>query len=153
ASSPRWANFARRRSDGESTRPPGPAILNPMRILVAIPHYFDTEGESPVAYRHGSLARDPAPRIEALSACIASLRQMFGASQVMIDTASKRGVPANQRFVSSPLAIVVCTPRGRHLLSRLALPPASYQHQPTDAEPPLLGFECHAALYERIGDY
>ena len=26
-------------------------------------------------------------------------------------------------------------------------------HQPTDAEPLLLGFECHAALHERIGDY
>ena len=59
----------------------------------------------------------------------------------------------NQRFVASKLDIVVCTTRGRHLLPRLPLPSGSFLHQPTDAEPLLLGFECHAALHERIGDY
>jgi hypothetical protein len=124
-----------------------------MRILVAIPHYFDSEGESPDAFRHGSLARDPSPRIEALSACIASLRQLFGDSQVMIDIATRRGVPLHRGFVASTLDIVVCTTRGRHLLPHLPLPPGSFLHQPTDVEPLLLGFECHAALHERIGDY
>jgi hypothetical protein len=124
-----------------------------MRILVAIPHYFDTEGDASDAFRHGSLSRDPAPRIEALSFCISALRQMFDGPQVMIDIATRRGVPVNQRFVASKLDIVVCTTRGRHLLPRLPLPQGAFIHQPTDAEPPLLGFECHAALHERIGDY
>jgi hypothetical protein len=124
-----------------------------MRILVAIPHYFDTEGDSSGAFRHGSLAQNPTTRVEALSACISALRQMFATPQVVIDIAARRGVPVNQRFVASKLDIVVCTTRGRHLLPRLALPPNSFVHQPTDAEPLLLGFECHAALYERIGDY
>jgi hypothetical protein len=124
-----------------------------MRILAAIPHYYDTQGDSPNAFRHGSLSRDPAARIEALSACISALRQMFGAPQVIIDIATGRGVPVNQRFVASKLDIVVCTTRGRHLLPRLSLPPGSFLHHPTGAEPLMLGFECHAALYERIGDY
>lgn len=124
-----------------------------MRILVAIPHYFDLEGDSSGAFRHGSLARDPAPRIEALSSCIASLRQLFGTPQVMIEIATRRGVPVNQRFTASKLDIVVCTTRGRHLLPHLSVPPASYAHRPSDVEPLLLGFECHAALYERIGEY
>jgi hypothetical protein len=124
-----------------------------MRILAAIPHYFDTQGDSPNAFRHGSLSRDPSARIEALSACISALRQMFDAPQVIIDIATGRGVAVNQRFVASRLDIVVCTTRGRHLLPRLSLPPDSFLHHPTNAEPLLLGFECHAALHERIGDY
>ena len=124
-----------------------------MRILVAIPHYFDTQGDSLEAFRHGSLSRDPIARIEALSACISALRQMFDAPQVLIDIATGRGVPVNQRFVASKLDIVVCTTRGRHLLPRLSLASDSFLHYPTDVEPLLLGFECHAALHERIGDY
>ncbi len=124
-----------------------------MRILVAIPHYFDAEGESADAFRHGSLSRVPSARVQALSACISALKQMFGAPQVAIDIAARRGVEVNQRFVASKLDIVVCTTRGRHLLRELALPSGSFLHQPTDAEPLLLGFECHAALHERIGDY
>jgi len=49
--------------------------------------------------------------------------------------------------------VVVCTTKGQHLLSRVPLHQSALWHQPTDADPPLLGFECHAALYERVGDY
>jgi hypothetical protein len=124
-----------------------------MRILVAIPHYFNTEGDSSGAVNHGSLSQHPTTRVEALSACISALRQLFGSPQVMIDIANLQGVPVNQRFVASKLDIVVCTTRGRHVLPRLSIPPGSFLHRPTDAEPLLLGFECHAALHERIGDY
>ncbi len=104
-----------------------------MRILAPIPHYFDTQGDSPNAFRHGSLSRDPAARIEALSACVSALRQMFDAPQVIIDIATGRGVPVNQRSVASKLDIVVCTTRGRHLLPRLSLPPDSFLHHPMDS--------------------
>ncbi|WP_165219282.1 calcium-binding protein [Aquisphaera insulae] len=124
-----------------------------MRILVAIPHYFDAAGSSPESFRHGSLSRDPAPRAAALTACLSALRQTFDGPQVMIDLATRRAVPANHRFVASKLDIVVCTTRGCHLLSGLSIPRDDYMHQPADVEPLLLGFECHAALHERIGDY
>ena len=55
-----------------------------------------------------------------------------------------RGLEARHRRLHDP---------GPHLLPRLRSPAQSFLHQPTDAEPFLLGFECHAALYERIGDY
>src|SRR5262249_11152072 len=48
---------------------------------------------------------------------------------------------------------VVCTTRGRHLLADLRLQAGRYEHRPTAAEPRLLGFECHAALRERLGGY
>ena len=124
-----------------------------MRILVAIPHYFDAETDASLLASHGSLSQHPTARVEALAACISALKQHFGAPQVMIDIANRKGVAVNQRFVASKVDIVVCTTRGRHLLPRLSLPSGSFVHQPTDADPFLLGFECHAALHERIGDY
>jgi hypothetical protein len=123
-----------------------------MRILVTIPHYFDAEGDSADAFRHGSLSRHPTPRVEALAWSIAALRPMFDTPQVMIDIATRRGVPVNQSFVASKLDIVICTTLGRHFPARLPLSAGSFLHRPTDAEPLLLGFECHAALHERIGD-
>src|SRR4051794_19711498 len=109
-----------------------------MRILVAIPHYFDAEGASPDAVRHGSLARDPRPRIEALTACIAALRQRFDGPQVMIDIATRKGVPANARLAADRLDVVVCTTRGKHLLPHIPLPDGTFLHQPSGAEAPLL---------------
>ena len=48
---------------------------------------------------------------------------------------------------------VVCTTGDRHLLDRLMLPAGSYSHHPTGCPPALLGFECHAVLRDRLGDY
>jgi hypothetical protein len=49
--------------------------------------------------------------------------------------------------------VVVCTTGTNHLLGRLALAEASFTHHPTECPPPLLGFECHAVLRDRLGDY
>ncbi|MGO9464674.1 MAG: calcium-binding protein [Isosphaeraceae bacterium] len=124
-----------------------------MRILVAIPHFFDLSGEIRRGAEHGALRGDSAPRVEALSACISSLHQLFGGPQVLIDIARREAKDANARFAAAKLDVVVCTTRGQHLLARLPLGGDAFRHQPTDAEPLLLGFECHAALYERLGDY
>jgi hypothetical protein len=124
-----------------------------MRILVAIPHFFDLSREDRRAPRHGALAGDPEPRIEALAACVSALHQHFGGPQVIIDSARRETKAANARFAAAKLDVVVCTTGGQHLLSRVPLDQSALRHQPTDAEPPLLGFECHAALYERLGDY
>ena len=122
-------------------------------FLVAIPHFFDLTREVHHAPGHGSLLGDPAPRIEALSACVSALHQLFGGPQVIIDIARREAKAANDRLAAAKLDVVVCTTRGQHLLSRLPLDRDALQHHPTDAEPPLLGFQCHAALYERLGDY
>jgi hypothetical protein len=124
-----------------------------MRILVAIPHFFDLSRAVSRAPGHGSLAGDPGPRIEALSACVSALHQLFGRPQVMIDIARCEAKDANTALAAAKLEVVICTTRGQHLLSRLTLDRGVFSHEPTDAEPLLLGFECHAALYERLGDY
>ena len=123
-----------------------------MRLLVAIPHYFDPTREAGNR-DHGSLAGDPAPRSEALTACILALHQLIGIPQVIIDIATRQTKPANSRLTATKLDIVVCTTRGQHLLPRVPLDRDAFRHHPTNAEPRLLGFECHAALYERLGDY
>jgi hypothetical protein len=124
-----------------------------MRILVAIPHFFDLSREVRLAPEHGALTGDPGPRIEALAACVSALHQLFGGPQVLIDICRREAKVANARFAAAKLDVVVCTTKGQHLLSRLPLGKSALQHHPTDAEPLLLGFECHAALYERLGDY
>jgi len=124
-----------------------------MRILVAIPHFFDLSREVRRAPEHGALAGDPGPRIEALAACVSALHQLFGGPQVIIDIARREAKDSNARFVAAKLDVVVCTTLGQHLLSRLPLDQSALRHHPSYAVPPLLGFECHAALYERLGDY
>ena len=56
-----------------------------MRLLFAIPHYFDP---GPAGKRtHGSLGPDPAPRLRAVTACLTNLQQLFGRPQCVIDIA------------------------------------------------------------------
>ena len=62
-------------------------------------------------------------------------------------------MPANLALAPNTLDIVVCTTRGQHVLPGVPLPAGAFRHRPTDAEPRLLGFECHAALHECIGEY
>src|SRR5215472_5281163 len=103
-------------------------MLDPMLVLVTIPHYFrQAEGASPCDRPHASLAGDPAPRVSALVGCITALHQLYGSAQRIIDQTTLRALPAN-RPGSCDLDIVVCTTGGDHLVSRLGLPPESFRH-------------------------
>ena len=119
-----------------------------MRLLFAIPHYFDPEGKG----THGSLRGDAAPRIRALADCLALLRQQFGRPQCEIDIARRTTIPANHS-TAIQLDVVICTTGPDHLLDRLPLGPGYFVQQRTAATPPLLGFECHAVLRDRLGTY
>jgi hypothetical protein len=124
-----------------------------MRILAAIPHYYGAaHAASPDGRWHGSVADAPNPRVAALSACIASLHQLYGPAQFIIDHETRVAKPANER-IAGRVDVVVCTTGERHLLGQLPLPAGSYTHQPTACPPPLLGFECHAVFRDRLGDY
>lgn len=120
-----------------------------MRLLFAIPHYFDP---APVERKHGSLGGDPRPRIRSLTECLAGLRQQFGRPQCVIDIGRRVTTPANQA-TAVHLDVVVCTAGDKHLLKWLPLGPGYFVHNPTDVEPRLLGFECHAVLRDRLGSY
>ncbi len=119
-----------------------------MRILFAIPHYYDPLGGG----RHGSLGPDAGTRIKALADCLASLRQQFGRPQCEIDIARRTTIPTNQA-TAIQADVLVCTTGANHLLDRLPLGTGYFTHLRTQAQPRLLGFECHAALRERIGSY
>jgi hypothetical protein len=124
-----------------------------MRILVAIPHYYGRSSAlSPDGAWHGSVSQEPRVRIAALSACISALHQLYGPAQYLIDHVTRRAMPANER-TSGRVEVIVCTTGEDHLLDRLSLPTGSFIHRPTDCRPALLGFECHAALRERLGDH
>lgn len=119
-----------------------------MRILFTIAHYFN----SSEAGRHGSQAKDPEPRIQALTICIANLHQLFGKSQRIINIAQRLALPANQPQASD-IDIVICTTQDCHILAQVRLPLHFYKHHPTQAEPMLLGFECQAVLRDCFGQY
>ena len=125
-----------------------------MRILAAIPHYYSArDSYSPDGKWHGSVghaARDS--RVAAASACIAALHRLYGPAQRVLDHATGIAMPANQR-TAGRVDVVVCTTGEDHLLGRLPLPAGSFTHHPTGCPAPLLGFECHAVLRDRLGEY
>ncbi|MDB5349628.1 MAG: hypothetical protein JWN86_875 [Planctomycetota bacterium] len=124
-----------------------------MRILAVIPHYFDSDSQqAPDGRRHGSVAKDPAPRIEALSACIAALHQQFDPSQSIIDIARKVTRPANAA-IAAGVDVIVCTTGDKHLVPALDLGHSAFTHLITDDPAPFLGYTCRAVLRDRIGLY
>lgn len=118
-----------------------------MRLLFAIPHYFNPApaGER----RYGSFGPDPAPRIRALTECLTAIRQLFSRPQCVIDIGRRTTVPANQSTATAA-DVVICTTGTAHVLNQLPLGSGYFAHLPTRAEPRLLGFECHAALRDRL---
>jgi hypothetical protein len=124
-----------------------------MRILAAIPHYFPrARVESPDGRWHGSVGMGPEPRIAALSLCVSALHQLYGPAQYLIDHATRSALPANQQTLGR-VDVIVCAAGDDHLLDRLPLPAGSFTHRRADGPPRLLGFECHAVLRDRLGDY
>jgi predicted O-methyltransferase YrrM len=119
-----------------------------MKILLTIPHFYQAQGEA----RHASQHTDPRPRLEALSECLTKLHLHFGRSQYLFDIQRTVAYPINQTHAHQ-LDVVICTTQGKHLLSHLSLPPNSYVHCETQSVPMRLGFECHAVLRDRCGQY
>ena len=118
-----------------------------MRILFTIPHYFSLEGG-----KHASMRGNLEARVLVLSRQLLALHQLFGGSRCMLHIADKTTVPAGQ-LLGNQVDVVVLTTRGRHLLDQLPVDSSLYEHVETDAEPSLLGYECHALMQERLGNY
>jgi hypothetical protein len=118
-----------------------------MRILFTIAHFFKPDGG-----KHASQKRDPKPRLQALTASVAALHQLFGKSQNIINIAHRATVPVNQLHAHE-IDVVLCTTQEHHLLNQVTLPYHFYKHHSTQAEPMLLGFECQALLRDCLGQY
>ncbi len=118
-----------------------------MRILAAIPHYFDPQRGS----SHGSLRSDSAARIAGLTAAIAGLKQ-FEQHAFLLGLGSG---PTNavEQAHHARVDVILCTTGARHLLAQIPILVNECTHRATGAEPRFLGFECQRALRERAGEY
>jgi hypothetical protein len=118
------------------------------RVLFAIPHYFDAAGDG----RYGSTTSQPQLRANQLARAIGSLHQTLGARQSSLSIVAKAALPANDGL-RHDIDIVVCTTGDNHLLDRLAPIARLFRHEVTQAEPMMLGFECHRVLRDGLGSY
>lgn len=118
-----------------------------MRILCTIPHFFNPEGGG----FYGSLRADPRPRLAALASVIRALHANFGRRQGLIVGSRGVIVDANTNGAAD-IDVVVCTTGSRHLVDQLP-DPQLFRHHATEAEPMLLGYECHAVLRDALGQY
>ena len=122
-----------------------------MRLLVAIPHYWEPGGLAD-GRPHASTAADPAPRAAALSRCIAALHTHWGPRQGTLRIKDRAVGPANDR-APRQVEILVLTDGRHHVLDRLAVDPTWYRHRPTPVPPTALGFACWDALRGNVGGF
>ncbi len=124
-----------------------------MRILFTIAHFYVPSGRRASDGRpHGSLGKNPRPRVEALSACISALHELFGKRQVMMEPTRLIARPSNQSTAGT-VDVIVCTTRDCHVLKELPNPAGQFTHNPTNADPMLLGYECQAILRDALGKF
>jgi hypothetical protein len=122
-----------------------------MRLLFTLPHYASSRQEKASDGRgHGSLTADHMARVEAMTACLTSLRQLFSPAPCVLDHAQKIALPGTPTLPYH-LDVVVCTTGDCHLLDQL--PAGTFQQRATKVAPELLGFACHDVLRERLGAY
>lgn len=119
-----------------------------MRVLVTIPHCYRPRADG----RYGSQRDDRTARCRALRAALLSWHRLFGKSQYVAALSHVGRADANQ-VNQVDLHIAVCTSGEFHVLDELGLDAGTYQPQPTNCDPMLLGFECHALLRDALGQY
>ena len=117
-----------------------------MRILVAVVHYWDPEGNG----QHGSLRPNPRPRIDAFQRQLLALQRM-GTRQAQLNIQTMSADPANSQLKHT-IDIKVITDGDHHVLDRLD-PPYRGLFQMVIAEPKSpkhLGFEAQRFLASRL---
>ena len=122
------------------------ATVQTMRVLFAIPHYFNERDRS----SYGSTRRGGA-RVEHLTKCLQSLHECFGPHQALFSAYPAQAVHASNESFCADVEIVVCTTGTHHLLDRLH--PGLCQHHNTQESPRQLGYACHEVLRDRMGRY
>ena len=117
-----------------------------MRILVAVVHYWDPDGNG----QHGSLRSNPGPRIEAFQQQLLAL-QRIGARQAELNIQTMSAVPANAQLQHT-IDIKVITDGEHHVLDRLDQPYRGlFQMVVAEPQSPKhLGFEAQRFLASRL---
>ncbi len=113
-----------------------------MRLLVAVAHYF-----KPGNGRHGSLSKDPAPRLNALRQLIIQLHQLFGEPAAVLNHMDRKVEAVADG--GGRLDIRICIEEPNHLINDLTnLKPGFTAVSCKPSDPLLLGFCCHQVLAE-----
>ena len=111
-----------------------------MRLLFAVVHYYKA-GDG----RHGSLAADPRPRIDALRRLILQLHRLYGQPAGLLNHRQRRvdGVDDG----GGPVDLRVCVSGDCHVLDQLSDCEGLYRKEVCHPEDPrLLGFEAQRVL-------
>lgn len=113
-----------------------------MRLLFAVVHYYKA-GDG----RHGSLAADPRPRIQALRHLIVQIHRLFGAPSASLNHRQRRVDAVDDG--GGEVQVQVCVSGDCHVLDQLQDLDGLYQRVNCDPDDPrLLGFACQQALIE-----
>ena len=113
-----------------------------MRLLIGVVHYYKS-GDG----RHGSLAADPAPRVQALSELILQLHRLFGAPAASLNHMARCVQVVDDQ--AGALSVRVCVSGDAHVLPQLEHLQDLFT--PVDCapqDPRLLGFACQRHLAE-----
>lgn len=121
-----------------------------MKALIVIPHFYKPAGKNTRYASYSTEMRNA--RRHALDSSIFNLQQLFGDGHygAQHHLMKMKKLPNAFRV---ELDIKVCTTGGFHLVDELTCPKEWFEHIETDAEPLLLGFQCHNELKKRLGNY
>ena len=113
-----------------------------MRLLFAVVHYYKS-GDG----RHGSLAADPRPRIEALRRLILQLHRLYGQPAGLLNHLERRVDAVDDG--GGLVDLRVCVSGDCHVLDSLSDCEGLYRQENCHpADPRLLGFEAQRVLLE-----
>ncbi|BBK30189.1 hypothetical protein EDC65_0102 [Stella humosa] len=128
---------------------PFPPAPRRRRVLFTIAHYYAASRDGKYGSTRAS-ARDA--RRDALARTISCLHDAVVQPQCLVHGPIHGFLPANDADATE-IEVVVCTTGDDHLVDELDLPPGTFRHHRTQAEPKLLGYECHAVLRDAAAGY
>jgi hypothetical protein len=115
-----------------------------------MPHFFDREGRDKTNRSRQASARDE--RLRSLIAAVCGPHQALGTATYGLDhqyAKAWRMLPKQPYIID----LVICTAGASHLLGDIQALSHLFHHHPTNAEPIMLGFECHKLLRDARGRY
>lgn len=121
-----------------------------MRTFIAVPHYFN--GDTNPTVNRSTQATARTERQRALIATVSSLHQALGGSTYGLDHGARTAWPIVQPAPHA-LDIAIVTSGRSHLVDELGALQLMFRHHQTDADPLMLGFECHKLLRDVRGTY
>lgn len=113
-----------------------------MRLLFAVVHYYKSGNG-----RHGSLASDPSPRIDALRSLILQIHRLYGQPAGLLNHLQRRVDGVNDG--GGAVDLRVCISGDCHVLDQLSDCEGLYQKEVCHPDDPLLlGFETQRVLLQ-----